>query len=126
MIRFSSAFFAAMLPAVMISCSGEDRSGEMPKIPVVRTVSSTVSGDSCTMRGLITESHNSSVRECGFIYGSDSVKDTKLMAGTAWDFHATADSLAAGTYHCIAYARNGMGTAYGDTVYFSVSSRKSK
>ena len=54
---------------VLCSCSGEDRSDEMPRIPVVSTVSATVNGNSCTMNGTVVESHNSSLRECGFFYG---------------------------------------------------------
>ena len=44
-----------------------------------------------------------------------------LLGVLAWLFRATADSLESGSYYCIAYARNGMGTAYGDTVRFSIS-----
>ncbi len=56
---------------VLCSCSGEDRSDEMPRIPVVSTVSATVNGNSCTMNGTVVESHNSSLRECGFFLWRD-------------------------------------------------------
>ena len=36
-------------------------------------------------------------------------------------FSAETDSLGAGRYFAVAYAQNGMGTSYGDTLYFTVS-----
>lgn len=105
---------------VLCSCSGEDRSDEMPRIPVVSTVSATVNGNSCTMNGTVVESHNSSLRECGFFYGETGVASVKIKADTTKIFEVKADSLEAGDYYCVAYAKNGMGVSYGDTVEFIV------
>lgn len=105
---------------VLCSCSGEDRSDEMPRIPVVSTVSATVNGNSCTMNGTVVESHNSSLRECGFFYGETGAASVKIKADTAKIFEVKADSLEAGDYYCVAYAKNGMGVSYGDTVEFIV------
>lgn len=121
-VSLSLAATAILLATALVpSCSGEDRSDEMPRVPVVYTEAAEAAGDSCTMHGRITESHNSSLRECGFVYGMEGGKAVKLVADSAWLFRATADSLKSGSYYCIAYARNGMGTAYGDTVRFSIS-----
>lgn len=105
---------------VLCSCSGEDRSDEMPRIPVVSTVSATVNGNSCTMNGTVVESHNSSLRECGFFYGETGAVSVKIKADTTKIFEVKADSLEAGDYYCVAYAKNGMGVSYGDTVEFIV------
>lgn len=105
---------------VLCSCSGEDRSDEMPRIPVVSTVSATVNGNSCTMNGTVVESHNSSLRECGFFYGGTGAASVKIKADTTKIFEVKADSLEAGDYYCVAYAKNGMGVSYGDTVEFIV------
>ena len=105
---------------VLCSCSGEDRSDEMPRIPVVSTVSATVNGNSCTMNGTVVESHNSSLRECGFFYGETGAASVKIKADTTKIFEVKADSLEAGDYYCVAYAKNGMGVSYGDTVEFIV------
>ena len=98
---------------VLCSCSCEDRSDEMPRIPVVSTVSATVNGT-------VVESHNSSLRECGFFYGETGAASVKIKADTTKIFEVKADSLEAGDYYCVAYAKNGMGVSYGDTVEFIV------
>ena len=36
------------------------------------------------------------------------------------NFDVIADSLESGDYYCVAYAKNGMGVSYGDTVIFVV------
>ena len=105
---------------VLCSCSGEDRSDEMPRVPVVSTVSATVNGNSCTMNGTVVESHNSSLRECGFFYGETGAASVKIKAETNKIFEVKADSLEAGDYYSVAYAKNGMGVSYGDTVEFIV------
>ena len=87
---------------VLCSCSGEDRSDEMPRIPVVSTVSATVNGNSCTMNGTVVESHNSSLRECGFFYGETGAASVKIKADTTKIFEVKADSLEAGDYYCVA------------------------
>lgn len=119
---FNGALGIVFVFSVLAACSGEDRSGEMPRVPVVKTVSGNVAGDSCVMTGFVSESHNSSMKECGFVYGNtDSTGAAiKLKTDTMRTFSAVADSLANGNYYCVAYARNGMGTSYGDTINFAV------
>lgn len=104
----------------LCACSGEDRSDEQPRVPVVATLRAEAAGDSCVMAGQITESHRSSLRECGFVYGMPDSSAVKLVADSAWTFSAVAGELGEGRYYCVAYARNGMGTATGDTVWFTV------
>lgn len=105
-----------------MSCSGEDRSGERPLAPVVQTLSAFVEGDSCVMNGLVTESHNSALRECGFVYGMGDTLSVKMKADyTDFSFSIVADSLANGEYYCVAYARNGISTSYGDTLNFIIN-----
>lgn len=110
-----------LMATLLVACNGEDRSGEMPRVPVVQTLSAVVGDSCCTMVGRVDESHNSTLKECGFLYGN--VNDgtaLKLKADTMKTFTAKADSLANGNYYCIAYARNGMGISYGDTVKFEI------
>jgi hypothetical protein len=116
---FVLAVFAAV---ALAACSGEDRSDEMPRVPQVETLDAAVVGDSCTMCGRIIESHNSSLKECGFVYGrEDSASDSRTVkADTVALFSASAAKLAAGAWWYAAYARNGMGTSYGDTLRFTV------
>lgn len=112
--------FVVTVSVLGLSCSGEDRSDEMPRVPVVSTMSAIVSGDSCIMTGCVIESHNSPVKECGFIYYSDSIASNKIQCDTTSVFSAIVDSLSKGEYFYAAYARNGMGTTYGDTLQFTV------
>ena len=118
-LRSWGGVFAACI-SIIYSCSGEDRSGEMPRIPVVYTTSVVVSGDACTMNGLVAESHNSTLRECGFVYGMAGENPLQLKTDTARAFMAKVDSLENGDYFCVAYAKNGMGLSYGDTLRFVV------
>ncbi len=105
---------------VLSSCSGEDRSDEMPRVPVVRTISAVVNGYACTMNGMVEESHNSALRECGFVYGVAGENSMQFKTDTARTFTAKVDSLEEGYYFCVAYAKNGMGVSYGDTLSFVV------
>lgn len=110
----------ALFLAALAACAGEDRSGEMPRVPVVETSGARAAGNSCEMTGSVGESHNSSLRECGFVLWPDSGKALKLKCDTNKVFSAVADSLSGGLYHYAAYARNGMGTSYGDTLTFTI------
>lgn len=107
--------------AALASCAGEDRSGELPLAPVVETAGAEVDGNSCRMNGLVTESRNSRLKECGFVYGRGDTFHVKTEADTAdFSFSAVADSLDDGDYYYAAYARNGISTSYGDTLHFTV------
>ena len=54
-------------------CMGEDRSGEQPFAPTVETVSAVADGPTARMEGLITASPNSTLLDCGFRYGNDTL-----------------------------------------------------
>lgn len=121
--RFCSGMFFVGI-SLLCSCSGEDRSDEMPRVPVVRTTSAVVDGRNvCTMGGMVDESHNSALRECGFVYGVVGENSMQRKADTARTFTARADSLEDGDYFCVAYAKNGMGVSYGDTMRFVVNEK---
>lgn len=104
---------------LLIAC-GEDRSGEQPFAPTVVSGTATQQGDSVCLTGSVTASINSTLLECGFEYGNDTLrsKTTSLVADTA--FSAFTDSLGKGYYYAVAYARNGVGTSRGDTIRFEV------
>lgn len=116
--------WAAAALTATAACSGEDRAGEQPLEPTVATRSYTVTADSVVLRGEVLTSHNSSIKECGFLYGNDTLRVT-LKADEAATLEAPifacrTGRLDAGRYYALAYARNGMGTAYGDTIYFTI------
>ena len=111
----------AVLLAAATACTGEDRSGEQPFKPTVRTLNVEVAGEAVTVTGEIEASPNSSIRECGFEYWSDNLSTVKVLSDDSTTiFRATADSLEAGAYSCAAFARNGMGTSRGDTLTFNI------
>lgn len=110
-----------LLFAALFTACGEDRSSEQPFPPTV--VSETTYqqvGDSVLLRGRVAASPNSSLRECGFTYGNDTLKLKAVSRDTAFAFSAFTDSLGVGSYYAVAYARNGMGEAAGDTIRFVV------
>lgn len=114
---------AAVLTATA-ACSGEDRAGEQPLEPTVATRGYTIVADSVVLRGEVLTSQNSRIRECGFYYGNDTLRVT-LKADEAATleaplFECTTQPLDAGRYYAVAYARNGMGPANGDTIYFTI------
>lgn len=99
---------------------GEDRSGEQPFAPTLGESSCVVDGDSAFLTGTVTTSPNSSLRECGFQYGNDTLSARCVAPEPLPEFTAVTDSLGAGDYYAVPYARNGMGTSYGDTLYFVI------
>ena len=113
-LPLSLAFLAAFA-----SC-GDDRSGEQPFAPTVETVGVELLGDSARVSGLVTASPNSSLTECGIAYGNDTLRATAKAPAPTTAFSAVTDSLGAGYYFAVPYARNGVGVSYGDTVYFSI------
>ena len=110
---------ALLLTSFFASC-GEDRSGEQPFAPTVKTVSTIVEADSATLIGEVVASPNSSLKECGFSYGNESIQATCKAPEAVTTFQAVTSSLNKGTYYAVAYATNGMGTTYGDTIYFTI------
>ena len=109
----------ALMLFLLPSC-GEDRSGEQPFAPTVKSCEAVVTADSALLHGEVTASPNSALRECGFSYGNDTLRATCKALSPSATFTATTDSLGPGTYFAVAYARNGVGTAYGDTIRFTI------
>lgn len=101
------------------SC-GEDRSGEQPFAPTVVTRNVEVVADSAILTGQVTESPNSSLIACGFTYGNDTLKVTATSSEVSESFSVVTQVLEAGDYYAVAYAQNGVGTSYGDTLHFSI------
>ena len=109
-----------ILGVLTAACSGEDRSGEQPFAPTVQTLSAEVMGDSCLLRGAVTASPNSSLRGVGFAYGNDTLRLNVVADSARYEFEARTDTLRPGNYFAVAYAKNGVGTSFGDTVRFSI------
>ncbi len=110
---------AAML--MFSACRREDRSGEQPFAPTVRTLDVVVEGDRCTMAGAIDASPNSAVLARGFNYGNDTLRLEVLSSDSTEIFTAEADSLLPGEYFMVAFATNGIGTTRGDTLHFTIA-----
>lgn len=115
----SFPLLSAAAAALLVAC-GEDRSDEQPFAPTVETVAAEVTGDSARLTGAVIASPNSSLTECGFTYGNDTLTLEVVSPDTAFAFSAVTDSLGAGDYYAVAYATNGMGTSHGDTLRFTI------
>lgn len=116
----SLTFFSAAI-FILFSC-GEDRSGEQPFAPTLTFVGITVEGDSARLTGEVLSSVNSSLVECGFLYGNDTLRAVAKAPFPVTVFTAVTDSLGAGTYYAVPYAKNRVGTTYADTVTFVMPS----
>lgn len=112
-----------ILPSFILfsACNGVDRSGEQPFAPTVETLAAEAAGDGVLLNGRVTDSPNSDVLECGFLYGNDTLRVKLKSEEVSLLFSAYADSLQNGNYYAVAYARNGVGTSYGDTVRFQIN-----
>ena len=77
-----------ILPSFILlsACNGVDRSGEQPFAPTVETLAAEAAGDGVLLNGRVTDSPNSDVLECGFLYGNDTlrVKLTSDDVSTPW------------------------------------------
>ena len=62
------------ISTILAACSGEDRSGEQPFPPTVAAVGCTVEGNIATLKACVTSSPNSSLKQCGFNYGNDTLR----------------------------------------------------
>lgn len=120
--RFSRplSVIVTLLLIILSACSGEDRSGEEPQLPTVRTLDVLTSDTGKVFTGIVLTSLNSSLRSCGFYYGNDTLEETLTCDEATDTFSLTVDSLEDGTYYVEAWAKNGMGTATGESVIFSV------
>lgn len=111
----------ALLVAPALTACGDDRSGEQPFAPTVVCDTFRVTADSAVLTGIVTSSVNSTLTECGFKYGNDTLTLSKSAAAPADTFSVVTDSLGAGTYYAVAFAKNGMGTTYAtDTMRFAI------
>lgn len=108
------------LTIVLLAACGEDRSGEQPFAPTVETVGYITMDDSAALTGRVTASPNSSLTECGFAYGNDTLRATAKAPAPSETFTAVTDSLGKGNYFAVSYAKNGVGTSYGDTITFTI------
>lgn len=115
-----SLLYIILSLAVLLTACGEDRSGEQPFAPTVQTGTAEQVGDSVQIVGSVLTSPNSRVLERGFSYGNDTLRATVVSKDSVDVFSAFTDSLGKGAYFAVAYARNGVGTGYGDTIRFVV------
>lgn len=109
-----------LLTAAVLTACGEDRSSEQPFAPTVLTLGAEADADSVVMTGAVTASPNSTLRTCGFAYGNDTLRLRTNVEEPSATFTATVDSLLPGDYYTVAFATNGVGTSYGDTLYFTI------
>ena len=121
--------FAATAAGIATGCNPVDRSSEQPFAPTVETTSAIAEGDSVRLIGRVLTSLNSDIIASGFAYGN-AVNDTlrrkvesDSMLIAAPSFAAVVDSLGAGDYYAVAFATNGVGTAYGDTIRFTIKEK---
>lgn len=105
-----------LLPA----CSPEDRSGEVPYAPTVRTIEPRIEGNRAYLEGEILSSPNSPVTKRGFEYGNDAFRKEVEATDSTDCFHATTEELQAGHYFVVAFATNGIDTSRGDTLQFTI------
>ena len=120
MKHFPSLVLLAIVAGVAAAC-GEDRSGEQPFAPTVQSVGVEVKQHTAVLTGAVLASPNSSLKECGFAYGNDTLRAKCTAAEPAATFTAETDSLGAGHYYAVPYASNGVGTTYADTLYFDIA-----
>ena len=120
MKHFPSLVLLAILAGAAAAC-GEDRSGEQPFAPTVQSVGVEVKQHTAVLTGAVLASPNSSLKECGFAYGNDTLRAKCTAAEPAATFTAETDSLGAGHYYAVPYASNGVGTTYADNLYFDIA-----
>ena len=120
MKHYPSLVLLAIAAGAAAAC-GEDRSGEQPFAPTVQSVGVEVKQHTAVLTGAVLASPNSSLKECGFAYGNDTLRAKCTAAEPAATFTAETDSLGAGHYYAVPYASNGVGTTYADTLYFDIA-----
>lgn len=118
--RHTFLAFLAAAPLLYTAC-GDDRSGEQPFAPTVKSVSAVAAGDSALLTGFVASSPNSTLKKCGFVYGNDTLRKEKASETAGETFGIVTDSLGAGDYYAVAYAQNGVGKGYGDTLRFTIT-----
>ena len=120
MKHFPSLVLLAIAASAAAAC-GEARSGEQPFAPTVQSVGVEVKQHTAVLTGAVLASPNSSLKECGFAYGNDTLRAKCTAAEPAATFTAETDSQGAGHYYAVPYASNGVGTTYADTLYFDIA-----
>lgn len=133
MRKRSNVFFvlghAILVMTLSFSCGDEDKE-PAKTIPVINTSPmENVTATTATASGTVTADGNSDVTEVGFVYSSvvavPTIADSKVTA-TAINgvFSATLANLTSGTtYHVRAYAKNSVGTGYGDVLNFTTGNQ---
>lgn len=111
--------FFTFFTFLLVAC-GEDRSGEQPFAPTVESLSVVVEADSALLSGHVSASPNSTLLECGFEYGNDTLRAKTQAPAPAETFTAVTPALLPGAYYAVSYARNGVGTSHGDTLHFVI------
>lgn len=119
-VKRSYFYLAASLLLCITACHPTDRSGEQPFPPtvVITGVESLV--DSCRLFGEVTASPNSDLTRCGFRYGNDTLRLEVLSAEATPLFSVTTTALSPGRYYAVAFARNGVGESFSDTIWFEL------
>lgn len=103
-----------------LSCSGDDRSGEMPYAPTLRIDQPVIEGHSVILRATVLSSPNSSLVACGFFVGND-LQEEELKCDTpSTSFSFQIDSLGTGSHYAVAYAKNGIAQTTSDTLLFTI------
>ena len=120
-MKYFPSFVLQAIAAGAAAACGEDRSGEQPFAPAVQSVGVEVKQHTAVLTGAVLASPNSSLKECGFAYGNDTLRAKCTAAEPAATFTAETDSLGAGHYYAVPYASNGVGTTYADTLYFDIA-----
>lgn len=111
------------LPLLLLTaCNPVDRSDEQPFPPTVQTGTPTAEGVRALLTGDVLSSPNSRVVNRGFGYGNDTLRMEVESTDSTAHFVAMTDSLEPGLYFVVAYAENGVGRSYGDTLYFQIGS----
>lgn len=117
---FSNILFLMTL-AALSSCNPEDRSGEQPLPPTVKTLGYEIWEDSCLLRGEVTASPNSDLKICGFRYGNDTLRREVKCEQADFLFQAFTKRLYPGKYFAVAFAKNGIGEGIAtDTLWFEM------
>ena len=119
-MKYFSYLFSTLLAAMLLAACGEDRSGEQPFAPTLGEMSAVVMADSVRLTGIVTASPNSTLLECGFTYGNDTLRGKVQAPVLTSQFSVTIDSLLPGNYFAVGYAKNGVGTTYADTLRFTI------
>ena len=113
--------FSLVAGLMMLGACGEDRSSEQPFAPEVQTLGYEPAADSVFLYGKVLSSPNSTLLQCGFTYGNDTLRLKAVTEVPAEEFSVATRPLEPGTYFAAAFAKNGVGTTYGDTIYFKIN-----